>query len=483
MKEKLAKSNQEQAVASWINYLNQVRLNELVQSLHNQDMNFDKAMQELDTTLHTIKDTIIDRNRGGEKGMHGFIAEVAECGIGKARQQIDGKEIVYKWINDNGPDDLMRNGLFIQQKFVNAGGHFSLDAIKEHLEKYPDYIASGKVYQIPKDHYDKIKYLLEMPKEVANKLPTSNGEFSLKKWKEVQDFFADGTVPFDKIESSTLSYSDAQVGNINDTISSEKEQLTEKDQQLRDEAYQKSRPAVQEGLKVTIIAGVIEGSTEFCAKVIKKRKSGKKIKDFSSKDWKDISFDSGKSFIKGSVRGASIYTLTNYTATPAAVASAIVTASFGIAEQTHLFRQGKLSEIEYIENSEILCLDVSVSALSSLIGQVVIPVPVLGAVIGNTVGSVLYQIGKNQFNEYEQKLLCSYAESLKKLDNELIEQYQGVLNELNDSLALYLEIVSSAFSPDINIAFEGSIELAKHYGVPSEEILDTYEKTKNYFIG
>lgn len=131
----------------------------------------------------------------------------------------------------------------------------------------------------------------------------------------------------------------------------------------------------------------------------------------------------------------------------------------------------------------MLCLDVSVSALSSLIGQVVIPVPVLGAIIRNTVGSGLYQIGKSQFNEYEQRLLCSYAESLKQLDDELIAQYQGVLNELNDSLALYLELVSGVFSPDVNATFDGSIKLAKHYGVPSEKILDTYEKTKNYFIG
>lgn len=438
-------------------------------------------MEILDSTLHTIKDTIIDRNRGGVKGMHGFIAEVAECGIGKARQQIEGKEIVYKWINDNGPDDLMRNGLYIQQKFVNAGGHFSLNAVKEHLEKYPDYLTSGKVYQIPKDHYDNIKYLLEMPKEVANNLPTSDGEFSLKNGKRFMIFFADGSVPFEKLEPSTISYGDAQAGAIKDTISKEKGQIAEKDRLLRDKVYQKSMPTFQEGLKATVISGVIEGGTEFGIKVAQKRQTGKKIKDFSFNDWKEISVDSGKSFAKGSVRGTSIYTLTNFTATPAAVANAMVTATFGIAEQTHLFRQGKLSEIEFIENSEMLCLDVSVSALSSLIGQVVIPVPVLGAVIGNTVGNVMYQIGKNQFSDYEQKILCSYADSLKQLDDDLATQYQVIVNNLNDSLTIYLELISNAFDPDVNVAFEGSVNLAKYYGVPSEGILDSYEKVERYF--
>lgn len=232
MKKDIAKDNLDQAVASWINYLNQVRLNELVESLNKQNINFDNAMRSLDGALDTIKNTIIDRNRGGLKGMHGFIAEVAECGIEKARQQLEGKEIIYNWINDNGPDDLVRDGLYIQQKFVNAGGHFSLNAIKEHLEKYPDYITSGKVYQIPKDHYDKIKYLFEMPEEVANKLSKSNSEFSLRKWKEIQEFFSNGDVPFDKIEPSAILYSDAQVGNISDTIKKEKKRIAEKKSEI-----------------------------------------------------------------------------------------------------------------------------------------------------------------------------------------------------------------------------------------------------------
>lgn len=67
--------------------------------------------------------------------MHGFIAEVAECGIGNARSQIAGKAPVYEWINDNGPEDLKRAGILIQQKFVQAGNHLSLPGDTKHLEK------------------------------------------------------------------------------------------------------------------------------------------------------------------------------------------------------------------------------------------------------------------------------------------------------------------------------------------------------------
>ena len=77
-----------------------------------------------------------------------------------AREQILGKAPKYIWINDNGPFDFVRDGIEIQQKFVNSGNHLSLFAIKQHYEKYPWFLDGGRKYQIPADHYEKIKMLL-----------------------------------------------------------------------------------------------------------------------------------------------------------------------------------------------------------------------------------------------------------------------------------------------------------------------------------
>jgi len=48
------KSTQEQAVASWITYLNQVRLDELVAELNQEDKNLEDALKELDEIKHFI---------------------------------------------------------------------------------------------------------------------------------------------------------------------------------------------------------------------------------------------------------------------------------------------------------------------------------------------------------------------------------------------------------------------------------------------
>ena len=104
----ILKSSQEQAVASWINYLNQIRINRLIESLSIENENWENATTTIKETLNTISKDIVNngKGRGGQFGMHGFIAEVAECGIGNARSQIEGNAPVYKWINDNGPEDL-----------------------------------------------------------------------------------------------------------------------------------------------------------------------------------------------------------------------------------------------------------------------------------------------------------------------------------------------------------------------------------------
>ena len=480
--DRIIKSNQEQAIASWINYLNQLRLDRLSNLLNIQNENLEQALQTLDSTLSTIKEDIIIRNRGGLKGMHGFIAEVAECGIGNARNEILGKAPVYEWVNDNGPADLIRNGVQIQQKFVNAGNHLSLQAIKQHLKAYPWFIENGGKYQIPEDHYKRIRYLLSISKEQANKMPTETGDFSLKQWKEVHDFFQDSNVRFSDIEPSNLSYKAVQSQTIEATISDERKNIRETDKRIRDEAYSMSKPSLEEGLKAGAVSAIVEGGVSFGLAIRKKIKSGKQIKDFSNQDWNEILKESGLGTVKGSIRGVSIYALTNYTATPAAVANAVVTASFGIAQQAYLLKEGKITHNEFLLNAEILCIDVSVSALSSFIGQALIPIPVVGAVIGNTIGNLIYQSTKDYLKKSDKKRIEAYLKEIKSVMLNLDKQYQSYIEKLSTVLNKYFAIVDEAFAVDCSQAFQGSILLAEYVGVPNENILKSISDIDDFFM-
>ncbi len=499
--ERIVKSSQDQAIAAWIGYLNQLRIGRLVEALILQKRNHDAALDLLDFAFAKIKSEIIERNRGGVKGMHGFIAEIAECGIGNARRLFIGRDPNYIWVNDNGPIDMFRLRDYgeydaIQQKFVQSGGHLSLRAIAEHLKLYPDFLKNGSKYQIPKDHYEKIMEYFAISESEANKLPTSTGDFSLRQWQEVRAFFKNGDISLNDLEPSLLDYADVQRDNIATTFAEEKELLKDADRTIRDKIYSANKVTLVEGAKNAAVSGVIEGLTTFCTAVARKRKEGIKIKDFTEADWIDVAGESGKGVLKGGIRGTSIYVLINattfiveteqsidaYTLTPAAVANAAVTAAFGVAEQAHQFRSGAIDEIQFIENAELLCLDSAVSALASITGQAMIPVPVIGSVIGNAVGTMLYQIGKDSLSAKEQAIIAGYLRELEELDQKLDEEYQQFIERLNKTYADYLELLEQAFAPDVETALNGSAELAKRMGVPAEEILDNYDKVVSFFL-
>lgn len=481
--EKLVKRNQEQAVAAWINHLNQVRLDRLVSALAEQDISLDKALSSIQGALERISRDVVDINRGGQKGMHGFIAEVAEEGIGNARAQIAGHAAPYQWVNDNGPVDLLRDGVAIQQKFVAAGGRFGLGAITEHLSKYPDYIRAGGKYQIPSDYFDVIRRLRGMSADDAGKLLGRGGDGpSYKDWQRVQAFFENGNVPFESLEPSKLEYAQVQRGTYKATLESEKDSLRETDRTRREGSYQASRPSLKQGVQASVVAAAVEGGTTLVLAIVAKRRQGTKLKDFSTEDWQEIASETGLGTVKGGVRGFSIYLLTNFTATSAAVASSIVTAAFGIAEQANRLRRGEIGEREFLENAELVSLDAAVSALSSFVGQAMIPIPVLGAVIGNTVGTIMYRSVSSSLSKREAALIEQYLEEQRLLDEDLAAQYQNLIDELAASMSLYVEVLDRAFSPIVQIALEGSVELALALNVPADEVLDSAEKARSYFL-
>ncbi|MFB7877864.1 hypothetical protein ACFC06_21670 [Nocardia sp. NPDC056064] len=473
---------QEQAVDSWVGYLNQLRIDTLLSALGRQDQHLRDALTSVDEAVSRIDLEVVAANRGGQRGMHGFIAEIAEVGIGNARKQILGLAADYRWVNDNGPVDLMRGTVEIQQKFVAAGGRYSLGAITEHLRKYPEYVSNGGRYQIPRDHFEVIQRLYALSPEDASKLSRSGDGPSLGDWQRVQTFFQDRAVGFEALEPSTLDYDEVQRDVYATTMTAEKDSLRATDRSLREDAYQDSRPSMREGGTAALTAAATAGGTAFVMAVVTKRREGKRFNEFSGQDWTEIAGKTGSGFGKGAVRGLSVYALTNFTATSAAVAGSIVATSFSIAEQANKLRRDEIDELAFIENSELIALEAAVRALSSFVGQATIPIPILGAVIGTTVGTVMYKAVASSLTKREAALIERYLDEQRTLDAQLAAEHQALLAELDRSMSDYLGLLERAFSPDVQIALLGSIELATELGVAAAEILDSEEKIDAFFL-
>ena len=220
----------------------------------------------------------------------------------------------------------------------------------------------------------------------------------------------------------------------------------------------------------------------FCLKVAEKLKAGKKITEFTEDDWKDVGISTAKGTGTGALRGAVIYGMTNFTATPAAVASALVTATVGTLSQAYKYKVGQIGEEDFLINSQVLTLEVSVSAISSVLGQVAIPIPVLGAVIGNAMGSFLYGIVKDNCDKEEQRIISDYNKFMASLTQYLDERYKRLVALLNEEFKKFSSIVEFAFDEDVNKAFTSSIQLAEYTGVDDKKILRSKNDIDNFFL-
>ena len=300
-------------------------------------------------------------------------------------------------------------------------------------------------------------------------------------WRKVNDFFKEGSIDINSIEPANLEYSEVQKKVVNSTINKEKAKIKEKDNEIRNKIINENKPTLSEGIKVTAISSIVEGGTTFVSLIIKKKKEKKFIKNFTLEDWQQIIKESGVSTAKGGVRGASLYILTNYVKTPSAVANALATSAFGVAEQVYLYKKGRITENELLENSELLYIDTSVSVISSILGQTIIPVPVIGAIIGNIIGLKMYEVAKDNFKAKEQEIIQKYYDEIKSLEKDLLDEYNIFIEKVKQEIYLYIQILEKLYSTNVQEVFEGSIKMAELYGIPRDEILDSKEKIDDYF--
>lgn len=393
-------------------------------------------------------------------------------------------EYSFDGVGRNAPEDYLKNGQQVQSKFLNGvkatlNGNGKADGIRQHIEKYPWFVKNGGSYDIPQNQYDEIMRVVRL-RETS---PTSLTNEDLRILEAIDSFERETGLRISKdVRPAVVSYGDVQQGKANETASKEEASIRETDQQRRNAAYDASKPTLKQGAQAAAVSAAAEGGMAFCLGVAKKRKQGKRLAEFTAKDWTDVGIDTAKGSAQGGIRGAAVYAMTNFTATPAAVANALVTASFGVVAQAYQLRQGNISAEDFIVNSEVLCLDVSVSTVASLLGQTLIPVPVLGAIIGNVAGMFMYQIAKEYLSAKEQALITNYRESFEALNKILEERYQKLIVQLKREFAKYVSVLELAFDPDVNIAFDGSIALADHVGVAQDKVLRNKKDLDDYFL-
>ena len=232
--ERTVKSTQEQAVASWIMFLNQRRLEILIDRLNQQDINLEESLNELNEIKKFIEDA--EHILGNASTKHGEIAEVMQVRIANARRLIKGlaRNHSFEGVGRTAPEDYMRNGKQVQSKFYNGLRNtlFGKHALAEHLEKYRDFTKNGGSYDIPKDQYEEMVDLLN--KYHTDPKQLSRSEYNLA--KKIDEFLKSKGLELGKdIKPSVVNYSDVQQGNANKTVEKEEENIKKEDEKQQQE--------------------------------------------------------------------------------------------------------------------------------------------------------------------------------------------------------------------------------------------------------
>lgn len=471
------KRTQEQATAAWVQYLYDQRISIVQEAFNKQNFNLSEALKE----LNSLKLFVADKNHilGNYLTKHGEIAEHCQVNISNARNLVKGlkAEYTFEGVGRLAQEDYLKNGEPIQSKFYN-GSRGTIRAIIKHLNTYPDFVKNGGSYEIPYDQFNEMKRVMGLFNSNQRSLLSKRDMRLVNDLLKLRD--ATGIDFTQDIHTSVVTYSDVQVTNVDATIDKEEQSIRSTDQDRREETYYINRPTTKEAVNVSIKSALIEGGVSFVIAYVKKRKEGKSISQFTIEDWKDLGIQFGKGSVKGGIRGGSIYALTHFTATPACIASAYVTAIFGIYGMIGRLRTRSIDVENFVIACESLSLDIAISALSSMAGQMFIPIPVLGAIIGNILGEVIYDICKYRCSKQELKIIERSRKQLRLQKEQLDKEFVYYSKALDAEFDKFKTIEELAFDEDVNLACSKSIHLAEIVGVPDEQILRGEEDLKRF---
>lgn len=456
-----------------------------------QDINFAKALAQVDHIQQLVNSP--DKLLGKMNTKHGELAEQVEVAIQNSKSLLRGMgycatadpQIVGRTVN--APADYIINGVKVQSKFINSESN-TLSHVIEHLNKYKGIgfgRDSGSFYHIPEDQYDVIVKAMKTGMIEGRRL--SSVESIVSKVREIEKL--SGRNFIDVVRPAHVKYGEVQWGKIDGTIEKIRFDISEenneivrqiKEENIREQnaAIQSHRPAFREAAGTAGISAAVGGGISLIASIYGKTRNGKRIEDFSEEDWKDIGLNTVEASLRGGVSGLAIYGLTNCVGMSAPIAAGTVSAIIGIGEIVFKYYQKEITSDEMIEQGKLLCLNSVAATMGSIGGQLFIPIPVLGSVIGSMAGIYCVDIVSSLLKEEEAD---DIKEKYLVKGSSLIMEY---LKPLTVKYGESISLMNLAFNTQTNYTLRllSSQKLARNSGVDESDILHDIGEIDSYFL-
>lgn len=474
----MATSNvKEQFFGSIVDTVNLQRKTSEVEALLRQDQNFSKALFE----VNKVRDFVgkPENILGNVSTKHGEIAEQVEVGISNARSYLAGGEQVatFEGVGRLAPEDYIFNGMDVQSKFYNGINNTLDKGILGHLDKYQDFTSEGAFYHIPKDQFSIIEKVLKgenvdnLNSKTLASIKAHAGEIEQRTG---QNFF-------DVVKPGTSKYAEVQQGAIHETLDTHEQEISSNNEKLKTEINEAHQASLAEGLKATGVAAAVGATLSLGIGLYTHYKHGKNPfkGELNQEEWQALGIDAAKGAALGGVTGAAVYGLTNYASLSAPFAAAVVSAAKGVASLQNDYQKGHIGLDEFASMGLILCSESAIVGLATAAGQALIPIPVLGAVIGALAGQMMLNLlGKDSGKTITaiKKEMDSFLVGLNNNYLKVVEKITAEFKQLGD-----LTIVAFDFNLNISL-LNRSVELAKAHGVSDSLILKNTAEIDDYFL-
>lgn len=442
-----------------------------------QDSNFLKAITEVGRVRGFVGKP--ENILGSAATKHGEIAEQVEVGISNARSYLVGGEQIasFEGVGRLAPEDYIFNSDAVQSKFYNGINNTLDRGVLGHLEKYQDFTKDGAFYHIPKDQFKVIEKILN-----GESVEGLNNRSILAIKANVAEIEgATGKSFYNVVKPGSSEYAEIQQGTVHNTLNERQQELTSENEKLKADINQAHKASFSEGLKATGVAAAVGGALSLGMGLYKHYKNGKNPfkGDLSNEEWKELGIDTAKGAVLGGVTGAAVYGLTNYASMSAPFAAAVVSAAKGLASLQQDYNNGDITLDDFTSMGMILCAESAVVGLATAAGQALIPIPVLGAVIGSLAGQMIVNLlGKDSGIPISviKKEMDSFLDNLNITYQKVVETILAEFKKLGD-------LTTVAFDFNLNVSLlDRSVDLARAYGIDDKSILKNIAEIDDYFL-
>lgn len=122
--------------------------------------------------------------------------------------------------------------------------------------------------------------------------------------------------------------------------------------------------------------------------------------------------------------------------------------------------------------------------IATAIGQSLIPIPILGALIGSMAGKLVTSTLKDSLGNSEQELIARLEEYQNLVLDKLDRDYRSLVARLDQYFDNLDRFLTLAFNEEVNLALrlEASVQLAETCGVPNHLILRSSDDLDRFMM-